>query len=149
MQTYQTAMSSCRLRHGLIVSRSAAAHRVCAGDVCTSSSQVEDKLKHIELRHFKNLAVKAAQVAPATQAADLQAALQTLSQLPNCRGTHVELQHFTLTPTLATELVSVSAQQWCTLSLTNLTWPSEAAPSIHSCQPYTHSALQQTSQIQC
>ncbi len=97
--------------------------------------QVADKLRQVELRGLDTVQVLAPQSTPATQVADLQAALQVVSQLPYCRGTELNLTEFTLTPTLATELMSVSAQGWCSLSLTDLTWPSDAAPSMPQLPP--------------
>ncbi len=97
--------------------------------VCTVP-QVADKLRQVELRGVTKMRVHAAESTPTAQAADLRAALQVLGTLPYCRKTEIELSGFTLTPTLAAELVSVSAQGWQRMSLFEVKWPSDAAPSM-------------------
>ncbi len=98
-------------------------------------AQVTDKLTRLDTCTLKQLTLCANDSPPAEQLRQLQAALQVVCQLPCCRGTQVELHGFTLTPALATELVAVSAQGWCSLSLTELQWPSEAVPSMPQLPP--------------
>ncbi len=94
-----------------------------------------DKLGRLETGTLARITLSTTSCAPDTQLSELQAALQVLEPLQYCHGTHVELQNFTLTPTLAAELVSVSAQGWCRLSLTDVTWPSGAVHSTPKLPP--------------